>query len=76
MVLESVLTVYQAISSGLARLVHEAPGVTMFGFKRHPSMRRCWLNISCMTAKKIEGLKDQAEAEYEKTRKKKRASRS
>jgi hypothetical protein len=39
--LPRVLTVYQAISSALARVVHDAPGVTMFGLRRRPSIKRC-----------------------------------
>jgi len=52
MVLESVLTVYQAISSFEALFGQVAPGVIMLGFNRRPSIRRCWLKSSCMTAVK------------------------
>jgi len=52
MVLESVLTVYHAISCGLALFVQLAPGVTMFGLRRRPSIKRCWLKSSSMTAEK------------------------
>ena len=40
-VLERVLTVNHAISLAFDLSVHEAPGVTMFGFKRSPSMSKC-----------------------------------
>lgn len=49
-VLERVLTVNHAISSGLLLFSQVAPGVTMFGFNRHPSNKRCCLNISDMHA--------------------------
>lgn len=51
-VLDKVLTVYQAISSALALFGQEAPGVTMLGFKRRPSIKRFCLNSSYMTAEK------------------------
>jgi len=38
-VLERVLTVYHAISWEDALLGQEAPGVTMLGFKRRPSIK-------------------------------------
>jgi hypothetical protein len=41
--LERVLTVIQAISCALDLFGHSAPGVTMFGLRRSPSMRSlCW----------------------------------
>ena len=51
-VLDRVLTVNQAISSALALFSHEAPGVTIFGFSKSPSIKRCWLNSSYITAEK------------------------
>lgn len=52
MVLERVLTVYQAISYGVALCAHEAPGVTMFGLRRRPSIKSLWLKSSAITAEK------------------------
>ena len=52
MVLERVLTVIQAISELVALVGHSAPGVTMFGFKRSPSIKRFCLNNCYITAVK------------------------
>ena len=52
MVRDRVLTVIQAISWGVERSLHSAPGVTMLGLRRSPSIKRCWLKSSCMTAVK------------------------
>jgi len=52
MVLERVLTVYQAISYGVDLCGHEAPGVTMFGLRRRPSSKSLWLKSSDITAEK------------------------
>jgi len=38
-VLDKVLTVYIAISPAVALVACACPGVTIFGFKRHPSIR-------------------------------------
>lgn len=51
-VLERVLTVYIAISPLVDLFGHDYPGVTMFGLSIRPSMRRCWLKSSDMTAAK------------------------
>ena len=50
--LERDLTVYHAISSGLALVGQVAPGVTIFGFNNNPSIKRFWLNNSDITAAK------------------------
>jgi hypothetical protein len=47
---ESVLTVNQAISSGDFLSGQLAPGVTMLGFRRVPSMISLWSCIALMTA--------------------------
>jgi len=51
-VLERVLTVYMAISPAVALVGQACPGVIMFGLSISPSMRRCWLKSSFMTAVK------------------------
>lgn len=51
-VLDKVLTVIHAISFAFDLSAHEAPGVTIFGFKRRPSISKCWLKSSAMTAEK------------------------
>ena len=48
--LERVLTVNQAISWPEDLFGQLAPGVTMFGLRRSPSMRRCWAKSYCITA--------------------------
>jgi len=49
---DRVLTVYHAISCGFALSGHEAPGVTMLGFNRVPSMIKFWSSIAFITAAK------------------------
>jgi len=51
-VLERVLTVYIAISPAFDLVGHDCPGVTMFGLSISPSIKRCWLKSSFMTAEK------------------------
>lgn len=50
--LERVLTVIQAISCGLDLSLHEAPGVTMFGLRRSPSIKSFYAKSCCITAVK------------------------
>ena len=49
---ESVLTVIHAISSAVFLSGQLAPGVTMFGFKRVPSIIKWWSSIAFITAAK------------------------
>ena len=51
-VLERVRTVSHAISFGFDLFEHEAPGVTIFGFNKSPSISKCYLNNSAITADK------------------------
>lgn len=51
-VLDKVLTVIHAISLAFDLSGHDYPGVTIFGFNRRPSMSKCWLKSSAMTAEK------------------------
>lgn len=51
-VLERVLTVYHAIYSAEALSGQLAPGVTIFGFNKSPSIKSLCSNNYCWTAEK------------------------
>lgn len=47
---DRVLTVYSAIYLEVALWGQEIPGVTIFGLRSRPSISRCWVNNSRITA--------------------------
>lgn len=49
---DKVLTVYHATSAADLRSGHSEPGVTMFGFNKHPSIINLCSIIAFMTAAK------------------------